>query len=234
LKKKTSDVGMKEHFSNKNENTTFENLKTVLGQQPITLKSTNHKNFLYNLFIKLLANLNDNSQNIERNIKQFNVIYPNISMNNNSTSISPQNVYTSPINPNFNPLLSQQNQPNFNNPRGNQLRNDPQMFVFNQKAQAASPKNYNAIPPANLFKTFNDQKPESQAIKDPKYEGNINMNNNNPVCKKENEKNNNLIEKPAEKQIEKKDSKESEPKLDKKELTEQKTTEENKSSKFFF
>ena len=95
-------------------------------------------------------------------------------------------------------------------------------------------KKHNAIPPANLFKTFNDQKPESQAIKDPKYEGNINMNNNNPVCKKENEKNNNLIEKPAEKQIEKKDSKESEPKLDKKELTEQKTTEENKSSKFFF
>ena len=166
------------------------------------------------------------------------MIYPNISNNNiNNTSISPPNVYSSPINPNFNPLLSQQNQPNFNNPRGNQLRNDPQMFVFNQKTQAASPKNNNAIPPANLFKTFCEPKLEPQAIKEPKMAGNTNINNNNnPVSKKENEKTNNLTGKTNEKQIEKKDSKESEPKLEKKDPkeTEQKTTDETKSFKFFY
>ena len=141
---------------------------------------------------------------MEKNIKQFNVIYPNMN-NTTEPAQNTKNSYVAPINPNFNPLLSQSNKPTLaksDQPNPNQKNNN-----FNNNAPLT-------IPQKSPIEPRNEGKNEQPATKEKPYFINYKTEKN-------------AQNKPLEKPIEKKEAKtESE--------QPQKTTEEPKSGLNYF
>lgn len=127
---------------------------------------------------------------MERNIKQFNVIYPNMG-NNNELPQNPKNVYMAPINPNFNPLLSQQG-------------NKPTLSKSEQPSQKNATfqnNNFNNMPLNNMLKTPSETKIESKTEKVEQFNKEAKPVFINYKAEKVSQS------KPQEKQIEKKESK---------------------------